>query len=257
MPRKANPLDSDRRRLAVFVGLTLLLLLAGPFLLGGVGSWLGARFAGLLFSEGSLESDSDELQSLVVELMLENAILREEAMKAELYRILLGITRTGTRFAMAGRILYRTEGLVSGTLVIDRGTEDGVTENSICLSSRGLVGIVVSVGSHSCEVLPIISPVVSVSCSTYPSGAMGILQSSSTGKLELVHVDMSEEVLPGDQVLTSRFGGVYPDGLLVGWVTSIEESESGLAMKLGVDPAVDFSRIGEVLILLPEGEAPR
>lgn len=257
MPRRANPLDTDRRRLTVFAGAALLLLLVGPFLLGGIGSWLGARFAGLFFSEERLESDSNELRSLVVELMLENATLREEVMKAELYRILLGITRTGPRYAMAGRILYRTEGLVSGTLVIDRGTEDDVVENSICLSSRGLVGIVVSVGSRTCEVLPIINPVVSVSCLTYPSGAMGILQSSSTGGLELIYVDMSEEVLLGDQVLTSRFGGVFPDGLLIGWVTSIEESESGLAMKLGVDPAVDFNRIGEVLILLPEGEVPR
>ena len=68
---------------------------------------------------------------------------------------------------------------------------------------------------------------------------------------------MAEYVEPGDQVLTSRFGGIYPEGLLVGWVTHIGESESGLARELGVEPAVDFSRIGEVLILLPEEEAPR
>jgi rod shape-determining protein MreC len=234
----------------------LVLLLTGPMLLGGLGSWLGARFADLFFP-GDTGSDPDELQSLVVELMLENAVLREQAMKADLYRILLGITRTGTRRAIAGRILYRSEGLVSGTLVIDRGSGDGVVENSVCLSSRGLVGIVVSAGPSTCEVLPIVSPVISVSCSTYPSGAMGILQSSSGGDLELVHVDMSDEVAPGDQVLTSRFGGVYPEGLLVGWVTSIETGESGLDLKLAVDPAVDFSRIGEVLILLPEEEPQR
>ncbi len=249
--------DQDSKRLVVFIGVSLLILLTGPILLGGVGSWLGARFADLFFREDGSDSDVDELRALLTELMLENAILREEAMKTELYRILLGITRTGTRHAIAGRILYRTEGLVSGTLVIDRGTEDGVAEHSICLSSMGLVGVVTEVSYSSCEVLPIINPVVRVSCITYPSGAMGILRANSTGDLELQHVDMSEDAAVGDQVLTSRFGGVYPDGLLVGWVTSVSDGEPGLAMKLSVDPAVDFGRIGEVLILLPEGETER
>jgi rod shape-determining protein MreC len=93
---------------------------------------------------------------------------------------------------------------------------------------------------------------VNVSCVTWPSGAYGILQSSADGKLNLVHVDLSSDVKEGDQVFTSRYGGVFPDGLLVGWVKSISSGEPGLALTLGVEPAVDFESTGEVLVLLPD-----
>jgi rod shape-determining protein MreC len=239
------------RRIGKYVFLSILLLIVGPSLLGGAGSWLAARFSDLV--AGSSDDPSrDELQTCVAELMIENAQLREQVMKAERYRLLLGITRTSRRTALAGRVLYRTEGLVEGSLVIDRGTRDGVTQGAVCLTSGGLVGIVSSVSDRTCEVLPLTSPSIRVSCATYPSGAVGILEPSQGGQLRLVNVDLGSDVQTGDQVVTSRFGGVYPDGLLVGTVVSHGSGRPGLELELTVEPAVDFGRISEVLILLEE-----
>ena len=67
-----------------------------------------------------------------------------------------------------------------------------------------------------------------------------------------MHVDLTSGVEIGDRVLTSRFGGVYPDGLLVGKVMRVSSGESGLALKLDIESAVDFRNTGEVLILLPD-----
>jgi len=78
-----------------------------------------------------------------------------------------------------------------------------------------------------------------------------MLESSADGSLRLVHVDLAGGATTGDQVLTSRFSGVYPDGLLVGVVTGVRTGEPGLALELAVEPSVDFSRLGELLILLP------
>ncbi len=228
----------------------MALLLLGPPLLGGLGSWLGARFSEVFYGRSS-ERSEDELRADLIQLVLENAVLREEVMKADRYRTLLGMTRTGEREALPARVLYRSEGLVSGTMVVDRGEEDGVTAGSACLSAAGLVGVVSSVSEVTSEVLPITSPAVQVSCVTWPSGATGILRSEPDGELRLVYVDVSARASVGDQVLTSRFGGVYPDGLLVGHVSGMSEGEPGLARELSVDPAVDFSRVGELLILLP------
>ncbi|MBD3278187.1 MAG: rod shape-determining protein MreC [Candidatus Aegiribacteria sp.] len=250
--RGTNRKDSGGRRLVLYVMLSFLLLIAGPFLLGGVGSWLGARFSEYVFGSTST-SEEEQLREDLMQLMLENSILREEAMKAENYRTLLGITRTDERDAVPAKVLYRSEGLVTGTMVIDKGSNHGITDNSVCISADGLVGVVTVSGEATSEVLPILNPSVNVSCVTWPSGAYGILQSSSLGELQLVHVDLSSEVRAGDQVLTSRFGSVYPDGILVGRVTGVSSDEPGLALKLDVAPAVDFQSTGEVLILLPEG----
>lgn len=228
---------------------SVLILLAGPVLLGGVGSWLGARFASLFFGSGEELSDED-LRAFAVELMLENGVLREEAMKASRYRTLLGMTRTLPQEAVAGRVLYRTEGLVEGSMVIDRGSRDGVAPGGVCITAGGLVGVVEEVAESTCEVLPITAPGMRVSCATYPSGAIGILQPGPRGTLELVDVDLSSRVAPGDEVLTSRYGGVFRDGLLVGTVAGTLDGRAGLALEFSVTPAVDFTRVSEVLILL-------
>lgn len=248
---RLNTMSTKGKRLVMYIVLSIILLLIGPVLLGGLGSWMGARFSTMFFNR----SDSpviDELRNDIMHLLLENAILREEAIKVDQYRILLGITRTGNRPALPARVLYRSEGLVTGTMVVDRGTSDGVVLNSVCISSSGLVGIVSSVHETTSEILPITNPSVNISCVTWPSGAYGILQSSSVGDLELVHVDLTSGVEIGDRVLTSRFGGVYPDGLLAGIVTRVSSGESGLALKLDVESAVDFRNTGEILILLPD-----
>ncbi len=248
---RRSTISNKGRRLVLYVVFSIILLLIGPVLLGGLGSWMGARFSTLFFNR----SDSpviDELRNDIIHLMLENSILREEAIKVDQYRILLGITRTGNREALPARVLYRSEGLVTGTMVVDRGIRDGVVVNSVCISSGGLVGIVSSVQETTSDILPVSNPSVNISCVTWPSGAYGILQSSSTGDLQLVHVDLASGVEIGDRVLTSRFGGVYPDGLLAGTVTRISSGESGLALKLDVESAVDFRNTGEILILLPD-----
>lgn len=239
------------RRFLVFLSVSLLVLILGPLLLGGVGSWFGARFAALFFS-GTGSATEEKLRNDIMVLMLENSILREEALKAEQYRTLLGITRTDDREAIPARVLYRSEGLVAGTIVVDKGNADGVFDNSVCISSEGLVGVVSRVGESTSEILPITNPSVNVSCVTWPSASYGILQSSSDGTLHLVHVDLTSGVEPGDQVLTSRYGGVFPDGLLAGRVVSVSSGDPGLALRLEVEPAVDFESTGEVLILLPE-----
>jgi rod shape-determining protein MreC len=246
-----NSRSGKNRRFFLFISISLILLIFGPFLLGGMGSWLGARFSEVIF-RGTDTPTEDKLRNDIMQLMLENSILREEAVKAERYRTLLGITRTDNREAIPARVLYRSEGLVTGMIVIDQGSIDGVIENSVCISSEGLVGIVCSVSETTSEILPITNPSVNVSCVTWPSGAYGILQSTSDGSLSLVHVDLTSEVETGEQVITSRYGGIFPDGLLAGMVTGISSGEPGLALKLNVIPAVDFQSTGEVLILLPE-----
>jgi len=243
--------EGRSRKFVLYISISLILLIFGPVLLGGLGSWLGARFSEAVFSRDDTPTE-DNLRNAIMQLMLENSILREEAIKADQYRTLLGITRTDNRDAVPARVLYRSEGLVTGTMVIDHGRRDGIVMNSVCISAEGLVGVVCSVGETTSEILPITNPSVNVSCVTWPSGAYGILQSTSGGKLNLVHVDLTSEVEPGDQVLTSRYGGVFPDGLLAGIVTGISTGEAGLALKFSVTPTVDFQGTGEVLILLPD-----
>lgn len=246
-------MDRSRKGVLSYILISLALIVLGPALLSGVGSRLGAMFASLFFAEPGVE-DGYFTRTAVLELMLENASLREAALKTGLYRELLGYVRLPDTRAMVARILYRTEGLVGGGFVLDRGTRDGVVAGSVCVASGGLVGIVDRVHDASCTVLPITLPGVMVSAVCAESGAMGLVSSNAAGDMGMSHVDRSVVPRVGEQVLTSRFGGVYPDGIVIGTVTAVDEGTRGLDMELRIEPSVDFRRLGEVLILLPGEE---
>ncbi len=237
-------------RLVWNIAAAVALLFLGPPVLGVGGSVLGSKFASVFFSESNT-TNSDYL-SLSVKLMLENAELREMAAKSRLYRSMLNYTRIPDVTAMVGRVMYRSEGLIRGDLVIDRGSDHGVYTGAVCISSSGLVGIITSVESSSSTVVPITSPAIRVSCITANTGSLGILGSESGGRLRLQYVDSSADPEVGEIVLTSRFGGVYPEGLVVGRVVDISEGGRGLDLSLAVSPAVDFERVDEVLILISE-----
>jgi len=241
---------SRNSRLAWNIAAACLLMFFGPPVLGIGGSILGSRFASLFFSEAP-SADSDYL-SLSVKLMLENAELREMAAKSRLYRSMLQYTRMPNVTALVGRVMYRSEGLIRGDLIIDRGSEHGVYSGAVCITSRGLVGIITSVEPENSTVVPITSPSINVSCITATTGSLGILGSEAGGRLRLQYVDSSADPLPGETVLTSRFGGVYPEGIVVGTVETVSEGGRGIDLSLSVSPAVDFERVNEVLILIPE-----
>lgn len=247
-------MDRSRSKLLNYTVISVLLILAGPALLSGVGSRLGAMFAGLFFRDQGLNDDS-YARTLVLELMLENAMLREAAVKTRLYREMLGYVRLPETRAVVARVLYRTEGLVGGGFVVDRGERDGVVPGSVCIASGGLVGIVDRVNEASCTVLPITMPGVLVSAVCGESGAMGLVSSGVDGAMEMSHVDPAVSPRVGEQVLTSRFGGVYPDGIVIGFVSGIEAGAPGLDLVLQIEPAVDFRRLGEVLVLVPGDDA--
>jgi rod shape-determining protein MreC len=227
---------------------SVALLLLGPSVLGTGGAVLGAKFASLFIS--SDDGNDPDYLSLSVKLMLENAELREIAAKSRLYRSMLNYTRMPDIQAIVGRVLYRSEGLIRGDLIIDRGTENGVFSGAVCITDRGLVGIATDVGELSSTVVPITSPAIHVSCITSESGSLGILSSSAEGGLVLEYVDSSLNPIPGETVLTSRFGGVYPEGIVVGTVNELLPGAAGVHISLSVKPSVDFDRVDEVLILL-------
>lgn len=243
---------SGKGRLFLYLAVSLLLLVFGGGALGGAAGWLGARFADLVAGD-SERPETARLREAVTALSLENARLREAALKSERYRRMLGITRTVSRETVAGRVLYRSEGIVAGMeMVLDRGREDGVEEGAVCITPAGLVGVVDQADEATCVALPITNPAVQVAAAVYPSGAMGIVRSDARGRMDMVHVDIAAAVSPGDRVYTVSAGGtLYPAGILVGEVGSLEEGQPGLEKRLRLKPAVEMESVEEVIILLP------
>lgn len=135
------------------------------------------------------------------------------------------------------------------TLRADKGSLAGVVEGAVVAVPDGLVGRVVSVTPHTCEILLVTDPSLKVSC--YVEGAKGvkgILSGGTDDMLLLRHLNAASQVAPRSRVLTTGLGGVFPAGIPVGTLLSVDRSGGAPAQEGEVQPTVDFSTLEDVFI---------
>ncbi len=137
-------------------------------------------------------------------------------------------------------------------VIINKGKLDGVRVDMPVVSARGVVGRIVSVSPHYAKVLLIIDQNSAVDILVQRSRDRGMVKGMFTDACRVDYLVSTSDVVAGDVVITSGLGGVFPKGLLVGQVTSVGEPPGELFKEVIVKPAVDFSRLEEVLILLRE-----
>lgn len=138
-------------------------------------------------------------------------------------------------------------------LRIDRGALHGLDRGLPVLSGRGLVGRVLEVAWTSSDIQLIADPRVSVPAKVVRSGARGRLRGAGQGRdfgLTLSEVLRSDDMRPGDHIVTSGLGGIYPEGIPIGVVTNIYMKE-GLPHRFAdVVPFADFARLSFIEVLI-------
>lgn len=149
------------------------------------------------------------------------------------------------------------------TIRLDKGHDDGIGADMPVMTLDGLVGRVIEVGSHTCDVLLISDRSFKVSVRFKQDGSFGILRGGgislqgdhslgvlcmpSPFRVDYVRKDL--EIKEGELVVTSGFGGVFPAGLIVGRVVRMNLDETGLYQIADVAPAADLARLQQVLVV--------
>lgn len=144
-------------------------------------------------------------------------------------------------------------------ITIDVGRVDGVQRNMPVVNGDGLVGRVYSVGERSSRVIALIDPNFSVTVRSASSGHVGVLDGRGSDLLSLRLLDSRAEIVAGDEIVTSSFdAGLYPEGIPIGVIRSVQRASSQLITDVAVNPYVDFTRLGHVLVLRtsPVSEPP-
>lgn len=140
------------------------------------------------------------------------------------------------------------------TIRLGKGTFDGVAPDMGVITSEGLAGRTVDVSSRTCDVLLISDPSCKVSAQIVRTGAFGIVAGrgvSGGGRVacEMRFINKNLPVLPGDEVVTSGLGGIFPKGLLIGYVEKVYTDESGLYQRADVLPKADLGAISYVFVV--------
>lgn len=136
-------------------------------------------------------------------------------------------------------------------ITIDRGTEDGVQANMAVIAPRGVVGRIVGpLAAHAARVQLIIDHSAAAGALTERTRAGGMVVGvDRQPPLSMELVSNLADVKVNDAVVTSGVDGIYPKGYTLGWVDSATRGP-GLYQVITVRPAVDFSSLEEVLVVL-------
>jgi len=203
------------------------------------------------------------LLSELEKTQLENQDLRLQAMQGaealrenDRLRHLLGWQAQSRWKALPARIVARGTANWWRTARIDRGARDGLRPDLPVLSLDGLVGKTADVGLTSSEIVFVGDPKCRVSVVVRETAEHGVLSASSAGVLDhrlvdLTHLPRHTALRPGQTVLTSGLGGVFPAGLPAGSVVDHRSVGYGLYTEARVKLSADTCRLKEVRVLVP------
>jgi len=142
------------------------------------------------------------------------------------------------------------------SIIIDKGSWDRVAINMAVVSSEGVAGRVVSVSPHYSQVLLITDQNSAIDGIVQSSRGRGMVKGNGSEECRFDYVIKTCEIKPGDAIVTSGLGGVFPKGLRLGKVKSVDDSPYKLFKDVKVVPAVNFNRLEEVLVLLNNNFIP-
>jgi rod shape-determining protein MreC len=135
------------------------------------------------------------------------------------------------------------------TLTIDRGTRDGIRADMSVIAPAGVVGRLVVPSLRSAKVQLLIDRNAAAGAIIERTRAQGVVVGSGDDRLRLDYVSEVSDVVAGDVVMTSGIDGIYPKGFIIGRIESVERA-GGAYKRIVIKPAVDFSALEEVLVVL-------
>lgn len=217
-----------------------------------LGAAISAPFQGLGNIAANLTADDATLSDLKAEneqLRAENAELKEAEQTASRLEKLLGLQNSYNLRSTAARIIASSTDAGSATVTIDKGTSSGIAIGMPVTDSYGIVGQVSEVSPVSATVRLITDERSGVSAMVQSSRAQGQLVGQGDGTMRLTLVRTDQSVKEGDLVVTSGLGGVYPKGLPLGTVTSVDRASGALYYTIQVRPLAQVQALEEVLVI--------
>jgi rod shape-determining protein MreC len=199
-----------------------------------------------------LESENARLGSELRTAQLEASRLRGLEAELRALRETLRKVPVYARPGLPAAIVAQDASTWNRSFVIDAGTGRGVQEDGAVLSVQGVVGRVWSVSEGSARVLSILDPASSVSGIDVRSRVKGLARGTGRNRMMFEYVNTGSDIEPGDLIVTSGLGGVFPRNIPLGTVVKRGLSEDGLVMVIELAPSVEFGSLEHVFVLEPE-----
>ena len=197
-----------------------------------------------------VRNQNHKLQAEVDRLRLQQAKLKEDAEQAHRLQALLQFKEKFIGTTVAAQVIGTSGSEQSRVIYIDKGAHHGLKQDMAVITPDGIVGKVKEVYFTSSQVLLINDRYSGAGVILEKSRLQGDLQGSTQGETLVKNVMSDEKVDIGDQVVTSGGDRIYPKGLPVGAVTSVNtDPDKPLFLSIAIKPATNLSRLEEVLVV--------
>jgi len=222
----------------------------------------GINNVGMIFVKRSMEStDLKEANERIKILEAEVASLSEanNMLYAKSYEVdrLRELYKLGDEYdqysKIAARVIAKDTDEWFQVFKIDKGTRDGVKVDMNVLSSKGLCGIVISVGYNYATVRSIIDDSSRVSAMTQHSFESCMVEGDVTlyknNRLRLSGIDMNAAIVDGDKIVTSNISSKFLPNIIIGYASDVSVNENQLSKSGYIIPVTDFKNITEVFVI--------
>ncbi len=160
---------------------------------------------------------------------------------------------------MSGKVINSSVTKRNNYLTLNIGSKLGVTRDMAVISSNGIIGIVKDVSPNFSSVMSILHKDVRVYCQLKKDGVYGplIWDGSDYRYSNLINIPTYSKIQKGDTVITSSLSGIFPEGLLVGFVESYERRQNESFYTVKVRLSADFKKVNHISVVRYNKKAER
>jgi rod shape-determining protein MreC len=195
-----------------------------------------------------VRADNERLRTEIAALQMRLQQEQDAAAQTRTLQGLLGLRQRTALETVAASVIGSGASPDFRTMTIDTGTHDGLASDMAVIAPAGVVGRIIAASAFASKVQLLIDRNAAAGVLDERSRAQGIIVGTGTNVLDLTYVSGTADIKVGDTLVTSGIDGLYPKGLTVGQVESIEHG-AGEYSQVRVRPAVDFSSLEEVLVV--------
>ncbi|GJL50551.1 rod shape-determining protein MreC [Candidatus Nitrospira salsa] len=195
-----------------------------------------------------------QLQQEVDQLNAKISQLREQMIVSEQLSVMLDFQEQASMGTVAARVIGRNATNWYRAIIIDKGSEHGISKEMGVVAATGVVGRVVNVNPSTAIVLLLTDPNIAIAGMIQRSRDEGIVQGTAQGFVRMKYLPPLSTIEIGDMVVTSGLTGDYPRGLPIGHVRQLETGDAELFQSAEIHPMVDFSKLEGVLVVTASGQ---
>lgn len=211
-------------------------------------------FAAYFYRFDELVEENNRLREEIAELKTQ---IYDSTEREEMYAWMAGfleMKRVHHDFQMLpAAVTGRESGNYSRVLTLDAGTSEGVKVNMPVVTSEGVVGRITEVGRNWSRVTTVLESGTLIGAyierTNEVAVAEGVFDLSGDGCMRLNYIKSDSPAQVGDRVLSSGYGSVYPRGLVIGYIDSMEIDPYTRGMSVTVRCAAEYSELSRVMIL--------